>query len=113
MTILDRFKLEINKKEYFSDEEYTQFLSENNLKATDTFDKYKHYRRLLITVVDVLSMVANNIDLMRKISQDDTSIGQCMTQLETRIQAINKRLLTVQDEETENSNRMITPLFLD
>lgn len=35
MTNLERLKLELNNKEYFSYVEYTVFLEENNLIATD------------------------------------------------------------------------------
>ncbi len=39
MTVLERLKLELSNKEYFTDQEYTTFLQENNLTATDNYDK--------------------------------------------------------------------------
>ncbi len=35
MKVLDRLKLELNNKDYFNDEEYTIYLEENDLSATD------------------------------------------------------------------------------
>lgn len=39
MTVLERLKLELNNKEYLTDAEYIQFLTENNLISTDAYDK--------------------------------------------------------------------------
>lgn len=39
MQILDRLKMELSNQQYFSDEQYTQFLSENDLIATNTTDE--------------------------------------------------------------------------
>ena len=39
MTNLERLKLELSNKSYYTDEEYSVFLNENNLVPTDTYDK--------------------------------------------------------------------------
>lgn len=47
MQVLQRLKLELSNQEYFSDSEYTQFLNENNLDATDEYIKSDMQRPLL------------------------------------------------------------------
>ena len=39
MQILDRLKMELSNQEYFSDEQYTQFLLENGLSAVAEYNK--------------------------------------------------------------------------
>ena len=79
MTILERLKVELNHKDYFTDDEYIMYLSENNLTATDTYNKATMQRNLLLTVIDVLEAVSNDIDIMRKVEDTTTnmSISEC------------------------------------
>lgn len=39
MQILDRLKMELSNQQYFTDEQYTQFLAENNLLSENTYIK--------------------------------------------------------------------------
>ena len=39
MKVLDRLKMELSNQQYFSDEQYIQFLTENSLTPTDEYDK--------------------------------------------------------------------------
>ena len=54
MKVLDRLKMELSNQQYFSDEQYIQFLTENSLTQTDEYDKSTMQKSLLFTVVDVL-----------------------------------------------------------
>ena len=114
MTILERFKLEINKRDYFTDEEYSQFLSEENLTSADTFNKSEHYKSLLKTVVNVLNMVSNDTDLMRKITDNSTeySMSQAYTNLANRIHQIQLQIAQIADKEGEESNSIIHPFII-
>ena len=53
MDVLTRLKMELSNQEYFSDDQYTQFLMENNLVAAETYNKETMYKQLLLTVLDV------------------------------------------------------------
>ena len=53
MDVLTRLKMELSNQEYFPDDQYTQFLTENNLVATETYNKEIMYKQLLLTVLDV------------------------------------------------------------
>ncbi len=92
MKVLDRLKLELNNKDYFSDKEYIIYLEENDLKATDEYIKKDMQKDLLITVVDVLESVSNDVDLMRKITDGSTDFttSEAYKLLKKRIEDINK-----------------------
>ena len=85
MQVLNRLKMELSNQEYFTDEQYIQFLTENNLSPTDEYDKPTMQKQLLFTVIDVLEAVTNDIDLMTGISTEFSDIGQAYQFLETRI----------------------------
>ena len=54
MTVLERLKLELNNKQYFSDDEYMVFFEENNLNPDDDYNKNTMRVHLLYTIIDVL-----------------------------------------------------------
>ena len=46
MQVLQRLKMELSNQEYFSDEQYIQFLTENSLVPTDEYDKSTMQKQL-------------------------------------------------------------------
>lgn len=64
MQIIDRLKMELSNQEYFSDEQYTQFLLENGLPATAEYNKETDQRQMLLSALDILEAVSNDIDIM-------------------------------------------------
>lgn len=68
MQVLNRLRMELSDQEYFTDEQYIQFLVENNLFPADEYIKTDMQKNLLYTVIDVLEAVTNDIDLMTGIS---------------------------------------------
>ena len=110
MTNLERLKLELSNKSYYTDEEYSVFLNENNLVPTDTYNKDNNEIDLLKTVVNILETLSNDVDLMRKIdSKDITSIDQASLYLSKRIVSIENKILDLEEKKNGNSN--ITYLF--
>lgn len=110
MTNLERLKLELSNKQYYTDEEYSVFLNENNLIPTDTYSKNNNEIDLLKTVVNILETLSNDVDLMRKIdSKDITSIDQAALYLSKRITSIENKILDLEEKKNGNSN--ITYLF--
>ena len=75
MQVLQRLKMELSNQEYFTDEQYIQFLVENDLTYTDEYVKADMQRNLLYAVLDVLEAVTNDIDLMTGISTEFNDIG--------------------------------------
>jgi chaperonin cofactor prefoldin len=104
MTVLERLKLELANKEYFSDAEYTTFLQENNLNANDTYNKSTMQRDLLYTVVDILEAVANDVDLMRKVETEFATTSEAIKYLNDRIERIKNRIATIPESDEEYSN---------
>ena len=58
MTVLDRLKLELSNRQYYTDSEYTIFLEEEGLTATAAYNKSSDYQPLLLTIIDILDIVA-------------------------------------------------------
>ena len=83
--------MELSNQQYFSDEQYIQFLTENSLTPTDEYDKPTMQKPLLFTVIDVLEAVTNDIDLMTVISTEFSNIGQAYEVLEARIQQMKDK----------------------
>lgn len=101
MKVLDRLKMELSNQQYFSDEQYIQFLTENSLTQTDEYDKSTMQKSLLFTVVDVLEAVTNDIDLMTGISTEFSNIGQAYEFLEARIQQVKDKNAAIPDENED------------
>lgn len=103
MKVLDRLKMELSNQQYFSDEQYFQFLTENSLTPTDEYDKSTMQKSLLFTVVDVLEAVTNDIDLMTGISTEFSNIGQAYEFLEARIQQVKDKIAAIPEPEEDYS----------
>lgn len=103
MTVLDRLKLELAHKEYLTDEEYIIFLTENGLASTDTYNKLAMQKSLLFTVVDILEVVANDVDIMRKVETEFTTTTDAYKHLQTRIAQIKDRIASIPEPEEEYS----------
>lgn len=113
MTVLERLKVELNHKDYFTDEEYTMYLQENELTSTENYDKSTMQRNLLLTVVDILEAVSNDVDLMRKVEDSTTglSISDAYKLLQNRIKDINSRIATIPTVNEEDVYSNVSLLF--
>ena len=103
MRVLQRLKMELSNQEYFTDEQYTQFLIENELDAKVDYVKKDMQKRLLYTVLDVLEAVTNDIDLMTGISTEFNDIGQAYQFLEARISQVKDKIMAIPDPEEDYS----------
>ena len=101
MQVLDRLKMELSNQQYFNDEQYIQFLTENSLVPTNEYDKPTMQKNLLYTVLDVLEAVTNDIDLMTGISTEFSNIGQAYEFLEARIQQVKDKIASIPDPEED------------
>lgn len=113
MTTLERLKIELNNKDYFEDSTYIMYLSENSLNGTDNYDKSTMQRGLLLSVVDILEAVANDVDLMRKVSDDTTglSTSEAYKLLQSRIQDLKSRIATLPSTDTTEEYSNVSLLF--
>jgi len=97
MTIIERLSLELNHKDYFTDTEYSIFLEENTLIGTSVYDKSTMQRNLLLTVVDVLEAVCNDVDLMRTVGDTTTglSVSDAYNLLQARIKDLKYKISSI------------------
>lgn len=103
MTILERLKLELAHKEYLTEEEYIIFLTENGLASTDKYNKSAMQKSLLFTVVDILEVVSNDVDIMRKVETEFTTTTDAYKHLQGRIAQIKDRIASIPEPEEEYS----------
>lgn len=105
MNILERLKLELANKEYLTDDEYKVFLTENgfDMIINPTYDKATMQKQLLLTVLDILEVVSNDVDIMRKVETEFTTTSDAYKYLEKRIAQIKDRIASIPDPEEEYS----------
>ena len=103
MQVLDRLKMELSNKQYFPDEQYTQFLVENSLTSTDEYDKTTMQKPLLLTVLDILEAVSNDIDVMRSIETEFSNEGSAYKYIADRIQQVKDKIASIPDPEEDYS----------
>ena len=103
MDVLTRLKMELSNQEYFSDDQYTQFLMENNLVAAETYNKETMYKQLLLTVLDVFEAVANDVDLMQSITTEFNTTGAAYKNIEKRIAQVKDKIASIPDPDDDYS----------
>ena len=109
---LNRLKIELNNKEYYSDDIITIYLEENGLSATDTYTKETMQKQLLQTVYDVLQSLSNNLDLFRSVESEFATVGEAYKYLSKRMEDIEVRILAI-SEPTETKNSVFNFMFHD
>ena len=103
MQVLDRLKMELSNQEYFSDEQYIQFLAENSLTPTDEYNKPTMQKQLLYTVLDILEAVSNDIDIMRSIETEFSNEGSAYKYIADRIQQVKDKIASIPEPEEDYS----------
>ena len=103
MQVLDRLKMELSNQEYFSDEQYIQFLTENDLTPTDEYNKADMQKQLLYTVLDILEAVSNDIDIMRSIETEFSNEGSAYKYIADRIQQVKDKIASIPEPEDNYS----------
>lgn len=108
---LQRLKLELSNKPYYTDEEYKIFLNENNLVHNGAYNKTINEVDMLNTVIAILETLSNDVDLMRKIdSKDIMSVDQASKYLYERIYNIKKKIVKIEESKEEYKGN-INPIF--
>lgn len=106
MTVLQRFKIELNNKNYYDDDTFGMYLGENGLTATDTYDKTTMRKALYQTVYDVLNSLANNIDLFRSVETEFATTSEAYKYLEQRLNSIQATIISIPDDTTEEESNI-------
>ena len=97
MTIIERLDLELNHKDYFTESEYTVYLLENELTSTVEYVKSTMQRGLLLTVIDILDAVCNDVDLMRTVADGTTglTVSDAYSLMQSRIQDLKAKVSSI------------------
>lgn len=95
--------MELSNQEYFTDKQYTQFLSENNLSPTNVYNKNTHQRNLLLTVLDILEAISNDLDIMKSITTEFSTTGAAYKYIEQRIGQGKDKIASILAENEEYS----------
>ena len=111
MIVLNRLKMELSNKEYFPDEQYIQFLTENSLTDTDIYDKSSMQRNLLLTVLDVLEAVSNDVDIMRSVQTEFSTESAAYKWMANRIQQVKDKIATIPDPDEEENPSCFSLMF--
>ncbi|NRT88870.1 hypothetical protein [Clostridium beijerinckii] len=115
-TNLERLKLALNNKAYYSDDEYKLFLEENGLYPDDKYVKDTMEIELLETQVAILETLSNDVDLMRRIVVEEVGLttDQAYLHLEKRIKSLNEKILTLKEmKETQEDYSNVRPMFFN
>lgn len=97
LTNLDRLKLELAHKDYYTDEEYAVFLEEQGLEPIEDYNKENNQSALLYAVIAVLETLANNIDHYRSVETEFVTNTQAYTHLKNRIDELYKKISLIPD----------------
>ena len=103
MTVLDRLKMELSNQKYFTDEQYTQYLNENDLLEVEDYDKATMQKQLLLTVIDVLDAVANDTDLMQTITTEYGTTSAAYKYIEQRIGQVKDKIASIPEPDEDYS----------
>lgn len=97
ITTLDRLKMELNNKAYYSDDTLSIYLAENNLDGTSAYNKDIMKKQLLQTVYDILQSLSNNIDLFRSVVTEFATTSAAYKYLQQRLNDLQSKILSIPD----------------
>ena len=110
VTTLNRLQIELNNKQYYTDDVLAMYLDENGLTATAVYQKSTMQKQLLQTVYDILQSLSNNVDLFRSVETEFATVGDAYKYLSKRMEDIQVRILAIPDGAATN-NSAINFLF--
>ena len=103
MRVYNRLLMELSNQKYLTTEQYYQLLIEQGLDPDEEYDKASMQKALLLTEIEVLETVANDIDTMSSFSSDFVNIGQAYAFIEARIVNLKDKIASIPVEEEEYS----------
>lgn len=109
MTNINRLKLELSNKAYFTDDEYAVFLEENGLIAIEEYSKDLDESYLLQSVIAILQALNNNIEIFMNVSTEFVNTTSAYKNLKDRIDELYKRIALI--PSYHSTAKTITYLF--
>jgi hypothetical protein len=106
ITVLDRLKIELNNKDYYSDDTYSMYLDENGLDSVANYDCNTMKKALYQTVYDILDSLANNIDLFRSVVTEFATTSEAYKYLQERLNDIQSKIISIPDDTAEEESNI-------
>lgn len=99
MTNIERLKMEVKGID-FTDTEIEVYMQENELSTTDNYvpTSNTNKKNILKTALSILESVANQPQLMKTFKLEDMSISQFSENLQTRIDALDRKIRMIKDD---------------
>jgi hypothetical protein len=110
MSVYERLMIELGNKAYLDDLSLSRLLYENGLNGMEDYSAQDR-RKLLCTVLAIFQILANNIDLYRKIETEFSTDSEALTGINKRIAALKNEILAL-DRETSESNGCVSYLYV-
>lgn len=107
ITCYQRLFQELSEKQYFTDQAYSMYLSENGLDGNKIYNKDTDYKRLLKTVYDILEALSNDIDLFRSVQTEFVTTSQAYQYLEHRLERLERRIDSIPDDINEAGTKSV------
>ena len=111
MQNLDRLQLYLNKKPYFEQADYEQFLEENGLDPYENYEVSNDKKEMLQTVYDILQCLANDIDNFRRIETEFVTTSAAEQYLEKRLKSLRADIDKLEDIEKQDGTDSVTGYF--
>jgi hypothetical protein len=109
MSVYERLMIELGGKAYLDDLSFYQLLYENGLDGSADYSTQDR-RKLLCTVLSIFQILANNIDLYRKIETEFSTDGEAATGINKRIAALKNEIAAL-DAETSEANSCVSYMY--
>ena len=103
MKVYDRLLMELSNQQYLTEEQYSQYLIENDLNPMADYVKADMQKQLYFTVIDILEAIMNDLDVMTTIGTDFADISQAYEFLEQRVYNLKDKIASIPDPEEEYS----------
>lgn len=110
MTNLERLTMELSNRQYLSIEQYGVLLIENGLEPQDDYMMLNR-RALLSTVLDILEILANDVDLFRRVETEFVTSTAAYEALSNRILKIKNKIAEIDSQGGTESGSCFSLMY--
>lgn len=110
MTNLERLTMELSNRQYLSNEQYGVLLIENGLEPQAEYMMLDR-QALLSTVLDILDILANDVDLFRRVETEFVTSTAAYEALSKRILKIKNKIAEIDTEGGTKSGTCFSAMY--
>jgi hypothetical protein len=112
MTNLDRLKLSLSNKQYFSDTEYTTLLAESGLTASDTYST-TNKPEIIKTEIEVFNMLLGDISKYTSVTTEFTTVTQAYNNIKDRINSLTNELNSLSAYSDDEHRSVFSKMYFN